>query len=160
MSKKYSTKRIKADYTYSIDQIAELYAVDVQTIRRWIRDEGLQRIEKMRPHGVHSSELRRFIDKRNNKNKKSLKLNELYCFKCQQPKQPAPNSAIEVRLPNNCVLIKALCSTCNSKTNRTVKGIEWTAKHPLAAFLTEVKLDPSRASIQPRECSLQYEMKL
>ena len=160
MSKKYNTKRIKADYTYSVYQIAELYSVDVQTVRRWIRDEGLQRIEGMRPHGVHSSELRRFIEKRNGKRKKPCKPYQIFCMKCQEQKQPQNGSAIAEHLPNGSIRINAKCNTCNTKMFRTVKGAEWSENHPLASFLAGAKLDPNRADTQPRECSLQYEMKL
>jgi len=160
MGKKYNTKGIKLDYTYSVEQIAELYGVDVQTVRRWIRDEGLQRIEGMRPHGVHSSELRRFIDKRNGKRKQPCKLNEMFCLKCQRPKRPKAGSAMQIKLPNSSVRIKALCSACNSKINRSVSDIEWTKKHPLAIYLADAPLDPNRADTQHPKCSPQMELKV
>lgn len=54
--------RIKENYSYTVQEIADLFEIIIATVRRWGRIEGLKRIPKVRPHLVHSSDLRCFLD--------------------------------------------------------------------------------------------------
>ncbi len=41
---RYNTRLVKDDYSYSVEQIADTWNVDIATVRRWIRLEKLERI--------------------------------------------------------------------------------------------------------------------
>lgn len=160
MASTYSTRHIKADYAYSVEQISDLYGVAIHTVRRWITKEGLVRIAGMRPHAVHSSELRRFIEKRRQTRRKPCKANELFCMKCQHPREPLCGSATIKTLPNGTVKVQARCEVCKTKMNKAIKAAEWSEKHPLAHYLAAAQTRHNSAHVPPRECSLQMEMPL
>jgi len=84
----YSTRFIKDNYPYTVEQIADLFGIDVATVRRWINEEGLVRIPKTRPFLIHSSALRKFLTKKKAKRKQSCKAHEAYCCKCKAPRTP------------------------------------------------------------------------
>lgn len=137
MGKQYNTRLIKDDYSYTVEQIADLYGVGIATIRYWIRKEGLKRIPKARPHLVHSSDLRPFLDAKNKKHKHECQKHEVFCFRCQLPRTPKMQTGEAETLANTSVRFKARCSTCGGKMNRNIKDAEWDGNHPLAIFLCD-----------------------
>jgi hypothetical protein len=157
MSKRYNTRLIKGDYSYYVEQIADLCRRDVTTVRRWMRKEGLKRVPKTRPHIVHSSELKRFLGEKNTKRKKPCASNEAFCFTCQEPRIPKINSATVTLLPNGSFRFQARCSVCGGKMNRSIKAAEWSGKHPLATYLSDASDEHSSAQLTHRECPLQGE---
>lgn len=157
MAKKLNERLIRGDYSYTVEQIADMFGVCVTTVRRWISDEGLERIPKVRPYLVHSSALRLFVARKNAKHKKPLKDNEMLCMKCQSQRVPKPASAIAEHLANRSVRVRALCGDCGSKMNRAVKGAKWSANHPLAHFLTEASTEHNGVQSSHRKCSLHHE---
>ena len=40
----YSPRALKSNYSYTLEQLADLYDLDIATPRRWVRDEGLVRV--------------------------------------------------------------------------------------------------------------------
>ena len=159
MGKKYNTHLIKADYSYYVEQVAELFDIDIATVRRWIRDEGLKRAPNNRPHTIHSSELKTFLDKQQAKRKKPGAGNEVFCFRCQWPRTPQANSATILPLPNSRIRFMAICSTCCCKMNRNIRGAEWGQNHPLAIYLSDATGEHSGVQPTHRECPLQQEEK-
>lgn len=157
MGKRFNTRLIKDDYSYTVEQITDLYGVDVATVRRWIRKEGLRRVPKVRPYIVHSSDLKAFIEARQKKRKHSCSIHEAFCFRCQVPRTPAMGSATVVPLPNTCIRFQAKCSECGGKMNRTIRGAEWDKNHPLARYLADATREHNGVQLMPRECSLQGE---
>lgn len=138
MAKKrtYSLKLIKADYTYSIEQIVDLFDVDIATVRHWIRD-GLKRIPETRPYLVHSSDLRSFLDKKQKARKHSCGEQEVFCCRCQAARTPKMGTAKAKVIPNGSVLLQAICSVCNGKINKSIKRQSWSGSHPMAIFLCD-----------------------
>jgi hypothetical protein len=159
MGKKYNTRLIRNDYSYYVEQIADLYEVDIATVRRWIREDGLERIPKTRPHLVHSSVLKAFLDKKQAKKKKPCVGNEIFCFSCQKPRNPRLHSGVAVQLPNNSIRFQAKCSDCGGKMNRTIRAAEWAENHPLAVYLSDASREHNGVEPPHHECSLQQEEK-
>ncbi len=127
---KYSLKPIRRDYTYAVDEIAELYGITPDTVFRWIRNEGLKRNEASRKYFVHGSELAKFLERRNAKNKKPCKEGEMFCCKCRTPKIPKPESLKPKKLANKTVRVYGRCSVCNTRINTVVSGKKWSKSHP------------------------------
>ncbi|MCD8498103.1 MAG: helix-turn-helix domain-containing protein [Alphaproteobacteria bacterium] len=133
MSKKlrrYSLRRIKDNYTYTVEQIADLFGINVNTVRRWISEEGLKRLPMTRPHLVHSSDLKRFLERKQKSRKKPCAEHELFCCKCQMPRSPKLDTGSLILNPNNTVLFGARCSVCDTKIHKAVKGEKWDENHP------------------------------
>ena len=155
MSKRYNKSLIKDNYTYSLEQIADLLGVDVVTVRRWISKEGLKRIPKARPYLVHSSELKTFLNGRQERRTFKCGDNELPCMSCRAAREPATGSGEAIYQPNGCIRFQALCSQCGAMCCRAIKGREWSEKHPLSQYLHDE--DEQHNGMRPahRECSIQ-----
>jgi uncharacterized protein YlaI len=127
---KYSLKPIRRNYTYSVDEIAELYGITPDTVFRWIRNEGLKRNEASRKYFVHGSELVKFLERRNAKKKRPCKEGEIYCCKCRQGQRPKPEALKAKKLPNKTMRIYGRCSVCDTRINTVVSGKKWSKNHP------------------------------
>lgn len=125
---KYSLNKIRRKYTYTAQDIADLYGIGLHTVFRWIKNQGLVRIPKTKKYYVHGSELYTFIKRKNAKNKRPCKDNEIYCFKCRCPR--TPNTDIIKPLPNKTVRVLGNCGTCNTKMNKVISGKTWIKNHP------------------------------
>lgn len=151
----YNLRLIKGDYTYSLDQIADLFGIDVATVRRWIKFEGLERIPKTRPFLVHSSALKAFMDKKRKARKQACGECDAWCCKCKRPCAPKSNTGTIHNQPNGTVRFQGQCATCGTRINRVLKGVEWSEKHPLAAYLHDAAKQHNGAQSSHRECQFQ-----
>jgi hypothetical protein len=113
----YNTRLIKRDYTYFVGEIAELFDVHPQAVRRWIRGD-LPTIDERRPFLIHGGDLIAFLDARQAKRKQQCAANELYCLRCRRPRRPrfgrvtlAINSATRIDLSGTC-------ETCGTRMHR------------------------------------------
>ena len=154
MSKKqrYSLKPIRLDYTYSVDELAELYDLTPDTVFRWIRNEGLKRIPDSRKYYVHSSDLLNFLEKRNSKNKRPCKDGEIFCCKCRKPRKPKPASLKSKKLPNKTVQISGKCLVCETRLNTFVSGKKWSKKHSFHPDNNALTKPHSGEHESPRKC--------
>ncbi len=148
---------IKGGYSYYVEQVADLLGVDMATVRRWVREEGLERIPHARPHMIHSSALRAFLEKKQAKQKKRGAPHEVFCFRCQLPRAPEMESATIEVLPNTSIRFKAKCSVCGGKINKSIKGTDWGENHPLAKFLSDAPGEHNGVQHMHRKCSLHEE---
>ena len=156
----YSLGLIRSDYSYTVEQIADIFSIDIDTVRRWLRKEGLNRIPKTRPYLVHSTELKTFLEKRQNKRKRPCAPNEMFCCSCQKSHPPKNGSVIAKELPNKSMRITGICPTRNTKMNRAVKAKDWSKKHPLAKYLHDATKQHNGEQLMPREYPVQQEMDL
>ena len=149
---RYSLKRIRQNYTYSVDEIAELYGLTTDTVFRWIRNDGLKRIPFSRKFFVHGSELIEFLINRNGSNKHPCKEGEIYCCKCGQPQKPITGSLKIKKNPNMTISVKGKCSICDTSVNTFVSGKKWSRKHPFHPD-KYAPTKPHRGEYEsPREC--------
>lgn len=151
----YSLKLVRENYTYSAEQIAELFGIEKSTALKWIREDGLKRIPKTRPYLVHSSELKRFISKLQKTRKKPCRPDEAYCCKCKAPRKPKMGSGHIQKLPNDTSRFQAKCSVCSTNINRVIGKGKWSSDNPLSAFLAEASKEHNGSSDQPLKCELQ-----
>jgi hypothetical protein len=133
----FSIRGIKHDYSYTLEQITDLFEIDIATVRRWIRVDGLIRIPGASPYLVHSSDLIAFHDQRKKSRKRPCQLHEAYCLKCRLPKIPQFGSGTVTALPNGTTRFKAACSCCKGKIFKAIGRLKWSINHPLAAYLIE-----------------------
>ena len=154
MSKKqrYSLKPIRQSYTYSVDEIAELYELTPDTVFRWIRNEGLKRLPGSKKYFVHSSDLLNFLGKRNSKNKRPCKEGEIFCCKCRRPQKPNPASLKSRKRPNKTVQISGKCSVCNTHLNTFISHKKWSKEHPFYPDKNAPTKQHSGEHELPRKC--------
>ena len=151
----YNIRLLKEDYSYYVEQIADLFTVEVATVRRWIQKEGLRRIPHTRPHIIHSSELKTFLEKKRAKRKRPCAAGEVFCLPCQSPRLPATGSGSITICANGSYRFRAICSQCRRVIYRNIRAVEWTLNHPLAGFLSEAMDEHKGVYSMHPECSLQ-----
>jgi|TARA_R100000005_G_scaffold96726_1_gene86829 excisionase family DNA binding protein len=126
----YNLSWIRKNYTYTVYEIAKLYNISPDTVFRWISREGLRRIPGTKKYFVHSSDLRRFLEQKNARNKQPCGEGEIYCCKCRKPRPPKNDSLKACRMPNKTIRISARCEVCNTRLNTFVSGKKWSESHP------------------------------
>jgi hypothetical protein len=127
----YSLRRVRKNYTYSVEEIAELFGVCHPTVFRWIKDEGLGRLPNSKKYFVHGADLVRFLERKTEKRKRPMTDGEMYCCKCRKPQHPVHASIIVKNLPNKTVRIFGMCAVCATKMNKVVSEKKWDKNHPL-----------------------------
>ena len=152
-SRTRSPHALKANYSYTLEQIVDLYGVDIATVRRWIRVEGLKRVPGARPYLVHSSDLKAFLERRQKARRHPCAAFEVYCLRCRLPRNPQPGTGSIEPLPNTAVRFRAKCATCGGKIFKAISGADWSKNHPLAALLYGAPEQHNGVRSQPPECS-------
>jgi hypothetical protein len=86
----YNTRLIRRDYAYFISEIAELFNLHRNAVRRWLK-AGLCTVDDRRPSLVHGGDLITFLDSRQANRKRKCGANEFYCCRCRRPQRPLHN---------------------------------------------------------------------
>jgi hypothetical protein len=113
----YNTRLIKRDYSYLVCEIADLFHLHSNAVRRWIKT-GLLSLDDRRPILVHGGDLIDFLDGRQARRKQKCAIDELYCFLCRCPRHPRLGR-VEFKIRNETTLnISGVCDTCGTRMNR------------------------------------------
>jgi hypothetical protein len=113
----YNVRLIRRDLSYSISDIAELFAIYPQAVRQWIK-AGLETIDDRRPFLIHGSELIRFLGERQSRRKQHCRPEQFFCCRCRVPKRPR-DGLVTIRILNQCQLcLVGRCEGCGSSINR------------------------------------------
>ncbi len=135
-SKTFDVNKIKGNFPYYVTDITEKLGVSKGTVYAWMK-EGLEAVDDKSPYIFHGSTLRAFLKKRQDDRKWQCRVDEMPCFKCQQPRRPFKGKVLlqtsKGRKPN----LVGRCTVCNSKMNKTInlknlKEIEASFKLELA----------------------------
>jgi Helix-turn-helix domain len=110
---------VKIHRNYTVEEIADLFKLHKNTVRRWIKD-GLVAIDDRRPMLILGHVLVAFLQARRSKNKKACKTGELYCVRCRAPKMPAGDMAEYQPITEKFGNLFAICPDCDAIMNRRV----------------------------------------
>ena len=120
MKKRHPNHRlVKIHRSYTVEEIATLFGVHKNTVRRWVKN-GLVTVDNKRPMLILGSVIVDFLKARRSKNKKKCKPGEMYCMRCRAPKSPAGNMADYVPLTNKIGNLVGICPDCDVIMNRHV----------------------------------------
>lgn len=120
MKKRHPNHRlVKIHRNYTVEDIANLFGIHKNTIRRWIKD-GLSTIDDKRPMLILGQVLLAFLQTRRAKNKQPCKPGELYCVRCRSPKSPAGNMVEYSPITEKFGNLIAICPDCDAFMNRRV----------------------------------------
>jgi hypothetical protein len=120
MRKRHPNHRlVKIHRSYTVEEIAVLFAIHKNTVRRWIK-EGLTTTDDRRPMLILGHVLVAFLQARRLKNKQSCKLGELYCVRCRAPQSPAGNMAEYSPITEKFGNLVGICPACDSIMNKHV----------------------------------------
>jgi hypothetical protein len=110
---------VKIHRNYTVEEIAKLFGIHKNTVRRWVKD-GLATIDDKRPMLILGHELAAFLQARRAKNKRACKPGELYCVRCRAPKPPAGDMAEYSPITEKFGNLIAICPDCDAIMNRRV----------------------------------------
>jgi excisionase family DNA binding protein len=111
---------VKIHRNYTVEEIAKLFGIHKNTVRRWVR-EGLATIDdKRRPMLILGHDLTAFLQARRTKNKRPCKPGELYCVRCRTPNPPAGAMAEYSPITEKFGNLVAICPDCDAIMNRRV----------------------------------------
>ena len=120
MSKRNPNHRlVKIHRTYTVEDIANLFAVHKNTVRIWLKT-GLTTIDDKRPMLIHGKTLASFLLAKRAKHKQPCKPGEIYCVRCRAPKLPAGNMAEYQAITATVGNLMAICPGCDSLMNRRI----------------------------------------
>lgn len=114
-------RRVKIHRSYSVTEIADLFGLHKNTVRRWIK-EGLSTIDNQRPMLILGRELAAFLKARRVKKKKRCKPGQLYCVRCRSPKYPAGNMADYSPVDEKAGRLTAICPVCDTLIHQYVSS--------------------------------------
>jgi hypothetical protein len=116
-SYRYNLKLIRRDYSYSLQELAELFRLHPNAVRRWIRD-GLRTIDGLKPKLVHGSDVIDFLGRRQQGRKRCCAPGEMYCCRCRAPRRPAEGKVIVEQVNARQIMVRGTCELCGTRMNR------------------------------------------
>lgn len=116
-SYRYNLKLIRRDLSYSIQEIAELFRLHPNAVRRWIKD-GLSTIDDLKPKLVHGPDLIDHLGRRQRGRKCHCASGEIYCCRCRAPRRPANGKVTVEQVNTRQIMVRANCELCGTRMNR------------------------------------------
>jgi len=120
MQKRHPNHRlVKIHRSYTVEEIAELFAIHKNTVRNWVKS-GLSTSDDKRPMLILGIDLVAFLQARRTKNKRPCRPGEIYCVRCRAPKFPAASMAEYKPITEKFGNLVAICPDCGAIMNRRV----------------------------------------
>ncbi len=120
MRKRHPNHRlVKIHRSYTVEEIAELFAIHKNTVRNWVKS-GLATTDDKRPMLILGVDLAPFLQARRTKNKRPCKPGEIYCVRCRAPRFPAAHMVEYAPVTENFGNLIAICPDCGAIMNRRV----------------------------------------
>lgn len=119
MASRFKTRKIKANKSYLVDELACAACVAPQTVRSWIKD-GMEKVDGERPTLIMGFQALAYLDTRKKEAKRPMVLGEFYCFRCKAPKEALGAMADYVPTSDVGGRLKALCADCECGCNRNI----------------------------------------
>lgn len=118
MAKRLNPNKAKIHRSYTVEETACLFLVHKNTVRSWVKKEGLLVCDNKKPMLILGRDLRAFIKARNTERKQKCKLYEMYCLRCKSPQKPAENMVDYEAINKTTGRVIGLCSCCESVINK------------------------------------------
>lgn len=120
MTKRLQNPRLaKIHRSYKVDEVSDLYQVDKNTVRNWIK-RGLKVCGTKRPILILGVDLNTFHAERRLKNKRPCKVNEIYCMRCKVPRIPLSGLVEYKPMNDKTGNLIAICPNCGAMMFRRV----------------------------------------
>jgi hypothetical protein len=117
MATRFNPNLAKIHRSYTVGEVAILFAVHKNTVRTWVK-EGLPTNDNKRPMLILGSDLKHFLQSKRQSKKRKCLPHEIYCLRCRSPQIPAENM-VDFE-PINCRLgtLIGLCPSCEGIINK------------------------------------------
>lgn len=115
---KSDLRKIRLSRCYSIQEVAKLLGIDVNTVRTWIR-LGLPVLESEKPILIPGDGLKNWLKVRAAARKQKCLPDEVYCLRCRRPRKAKTGSVVIAPRNSKTVVVQARCATCDARMNKT-----------------------------------------
>tara|TARA_A100000164_G_scaffold361557_1_gene376503 strand:+ start:812 stop:1393 length:582 start_codon:yes stop_codon:yes gene_type:complete len=125
MPKKYKPGLISTKRSYTIKQVCQIYAdrkLNEQTVRKWIKKEGLKSFGPHNKRLIQGSDLKPFLENKNNPKKPPMAFECFKCLKCKAHSIPKDQIISITKRPNGTINATGICRLCSGKLNKIFKG--------------------------------------
>lgn len=116
---RYKYRLAKINRSYTIPELADLFAVHKQTISNWIK-AGLHVCDHIRPKLIRGIDVREFLQKKQERNKKTCLPGQIYCVACKHPQYPKDGYALLNRQTDLVGDLIGECPKCRTTIHRKV----------------------------------------
>lgn len=120
MARRLPWRRVKIHRSYEFREAAALLGVHVNTVRHWVRRDGLLVLAEARPFLILGAELRGFLAARQASTRRSLGPREMFCLGCRAPRTPDPALVEDASPPAGPGMVRGICPVCAAIMNRRV----------------------------------------
>lgn len=148
MKKRHPNHRlVKIHRNYNVEEIAELFGIHKNTVRRWVK-EGLSVIDSKRPMLILGHDLAAFLQERRRASKRPCRPGQLFCVRCRSPKYPAAGMVEYQPITEIMGNLIAICPECEAIINRRVslakittvcRGMDLSLPQPLRHIVESTK---------------------
>ena len=113
----YNTRLIKRNYSYFVWEIAELFDLHPNAVRRWLK-AGLVTLDDRRPILIHGRDLIDFLDMRQTARKQKCAADEFFCLRCRRPRH-LRFGRVKLELRSGTRLdLSGICEACGTRMHR------------------------------------------
>lgn len=147
----YPLRLIKQDYSYTADEVAEVFGTCSHTVLRWIKG-GLKTIPTTRPYLIHSSDLLAFLEARQARRKHPCTPTQFFCCRCRVAREASGESLGVHTALNGMMHLKGNCKACGGKMNKVVKPSEWGPEHQLYQCMNASMQQHNGTQLPQRKC--------
>jgi hypothetical protein len=121
MARRIRTTRVKANRSYTIEELADAVGVTPQTVRAWVK-QGLLALTEQRPFLVLGWACKEFSEIANSSRKRPLRLGEFLCLACKCPRGAAMGMADYEPHTLGRGLLRAFCEICEGACTRLISA--------------------------------------
>jgi hypothetical protein len=115
--RKVNIRLIKSNTSYFVKDLMEIFDVGETTVRYWLK-LGLKTIDKKSPTMIYCEDLREFLTKKQNGNKKKCQDDEMMCFSCKNPRKVFESKVNLIGKNDKVLHLKANCKECQKTMTR------------------------------------------
>jgi hypothetical protein len=119
MARRIGGGRVKANRSYTVEELADTAGVTPQTVRNWIK-QGLPALTEQRPFLVLGWACKEFLARATSARRRPLELGEFFCLGCKCPRGAAMRMADYEPLSPGRGLLRAFCEVCERTCTRLI----------------------------------------
>lgn len=110
----YNLRLIRRTMPYSIQEVADLYHLHPNAVRRWLRN-GLKVVEQARPYLIHGGDLIDFLQTRQQQRRRPSEPGQMYCCSCRASRYPTRGGTTLDYLTAKQVVVRGRCELCGTR---------------------------------------------
>jgi excisionase family DNA binding protein len=113
-------RRVKSLRCYTIDEAARALGVHRNSIRHWIKKDGLRAFTDQRPYLIQGGDLATFLQERRAASRRKCGPGQFYCLKCRRPQKSAEGMVDYKPMTASRGALVGICPGCGTLMRRFI----------------------------------------